>query len=105
MPPGMHMVATTPVRTAFQSTNEETAVAAALVEHAVIGASNVSSILVFFMWVGAWGCVDILVQMVTNDPLYQLGLYFLLFAVCAVTSWFHMTNWRKAQDEIETSPV
>jgi Ca2+/Na+ antiporter len=77
----------------------------AVVEHTVVGGSVLSSILVFFMWVGAWGSVDIIIQILTDDRLYQLTLYFLLFASCAVASWILMADLRKSQEEEDGSTV
>jgi hypothetical protein len=34
-----------------------------------------SSLLVFFCWVGAWGAVDGLVQMTSDNPLVQIGRF------------------------------
>jgi hypothetical protein len=60
-----------------------------------------SSLLVFFMWVGAWGCVDTVVAMVTEVPTYQLALYFIVLVLGAMGVWLQLADWRKSQEEAD----
>jgi hypothetical protein len=93
----MHMLTATPVRSTDGASPEN------VIEQTIIGGSVVSSILVFFMWVGAWGSIDIIIQLISDNRIYQLTLYFLLFACCAVASRLLMDDWRKSQVEPDAS--
>ncbi len=92
LPPGLPVVATTPART--PCCNKDVAPVA---DNALVTTGVLSSLLVFFMWVGAWGCVDMLVGMVTDVPLYQLGLYASVLFTAAFTLWLQLVNLRSEE--------
>lgn len=68
-------------------------------ETTYVTAGILSSFLVFFMWVGAWGSVDSLVALATNDVLYQLGMYFSVALVATLGMWLQLADWRKTSDD------
>ena len=89
LPPGMPVVATTPV--------PQSSGGPAVADNAIVTSGIISSILVFFMWVGAWGAIDSLVQISTNDVLYQFVIYAGVFAIGAIALWLQLEDWKRAQ--------
>ena len=96
LPPGMPLVGTTPARTPCYDKS-----GTPVQGNAVITTGVWSSLLVFFMWVGAWGSIDTIVSMATDMPLYQLGLYLSVLVVATVALWLQFADWRKAQEELD----
>ena len=96
LPPGLPMVATTPVRTPCCD-KARTPVA----ETTVISTGIWSSLLVFFMWVGAWGSIDTIISLTTEIPLYQLMIYLAVLLLATIALWLQLADWRKTQEEIE----
>ena len=92
IPPGVPVVAT-PARTPCQGDSSDPAN-----NSAIVTTSVVSSLLVFLMWVGAWGCVDTIIGMVTEVPKYQLIMYFCCLSLAALGVWLQLADWRKAQE-------
>lgn len=90
LPPGMPVVATTPVP---QATNGPP-----VADNAIVTSGILSSVLVFFMWVGAWGAIDSLVQIATDNTLYQFGIYVAVFSIGAIALWLQVEDWKKSQD-------
>jgi hypothetical protein len=97
LPPGMPVVATTPART--PCCNKEIGPVA---ENAVVTTGVLSSLLVFFMWVGAWGSLDTIIEMTTDIPLYQLGLYASVLVLAALALWLHLA-YAKVDEQIITN--
>ena len=89
LPPGMPVVATTP--------GPQPSSGPAIADNAIVTSGMLSSILVFFMWVGAWGAIDSIVQISTDIVLYQLGIYIVVFLIGAVALWLQLEDWKKAQ--------
>ena len=90
LPPGMPVVATTPVP---QTTNGP-----AVADNAIVTSGILSSIFVFLMWVGAWGAIDSIVQISTDDVLYQFGIYAGVFFLGAIALWLQLEDWKKSQE-------
>ncbi len=90
----MPVVATTPTRTPFYDKDSPP-----VVENTIVTTSIVSSIYVFFLWVGAWGCVDTIIEMLTDVPLYQLAMYFGVLVAASVLLWLQLADWRQAQED------
>ena len=96
LPPGMPVVATTPARTPCCE-KASTPIA----ESTVISTSLVSSLLVFLMWVGGWGCIDTLVEMTTAVPLYQVLMYTSILIIASLLLWWHFRNLPQMRDITE----
>lgn len=93
LPPGMPMVATTPARTPCCD-KPTTPIA----ENAILTTGLISSLLIFFMWVGAWGCIDTLVAMSTDVPLHQLMMYAVVLLFASLLLWFELSRIQSTQD-------
>ncbi len=92
--PGVPVIATTPAvgHDDFTGLNRSS-------ETTYVTAGIVSSLLVFLMWVGAWGCVDTIVELITDNVLYQLGLYISVAVIATLGMWLQLADWRKTAEE------
>ena len=89
LPPGMPVVATTPARTPCCD-KDLTPVA----ENALVTTGVLSSLLIFFMWVGAWGCIDTVVGMASDIPVHQLYMYCAVLIVASLILWMQLARLR-----------
>ena len=96
LPPGMPLVASTPARTPCCEKPSSS-----VAENAVVTSGVLTSIFVFLMWVGAWGALDTIVVMLTENPEVQLGMYAGVLAVGVIGVWVHVKDWRGAEEGIE----
>jgi hypothetical protein len=92
IPPGMPLVAT-PARTPHRDNS-----CVPVNDSTIVTTGVLSSLLVFLMWVGAWGCVDTLIGMITDVPKYQLVMYFGCLTLAALGVWLQLADWRKSQE-------
>lgn len=95
LPPGMSVVAA-PARTPCLDKADEP-----MSDNTIITTGVMSSLLVFLMWVGAWGMVDTIIVMLTDVPLYQLGMYSVVLIFGALGVWLQLADWRRSQEEAE----
>jgi hypothetical protein len=100
LPPGMPVVATTPART--PCCNKEIGPVA---ENAIVTTGVLSSLLVFFMWVGAWGSLDTIIEMTTDVQLYQLLMYGSVLLLAALSLWIHLAFSKEAEPMITNIDV
>ena len=87
LPPGMPVVATTPARTPCCDKELPP-----LAENALVTTGVFSSLLIFFMWVGAWGCIDTLVGMASQVAIYQLYMYGAVLLSASIILWFQLAR-------------
>jgi hypothetical protein len=74
-------------------------------ETTIVAAGIVSSLLVFLMWVGAWGAIDALVTWSTDSVLYQIGIYFSIALVASFGMWLQLADWRKSVEDDDSTTV
>ena len=100
LPPGMPVVATTPART--PCCNKQVGPVA---ENAMVTTGVLSSLLVFFMWVGAWGSIDTIIELVSDVPLYQLGMYASVLTLASVWLWIHLAYLKEVESPLTNIEV
>lgn len=99
LPPGMPVMATTPARNCCESNTLSNS------DSTVITTGLLSSLLVFFMWVGAWGAIDTIVGLVTDFPSYQLAIYLSILVFGSIGLWLQIADWKKAQEDLDALAV
>jgi hypothetical protein len=87
LPPGMPVIATTPAQT--PCCEKELPM---ISENAIVTTGLISSLLIFFMWVGAWGCIDTLVGMISDVPIYQIYMYGGILVTAALILWIQLAR-------------
>lgn len=96
LPPGMPVVATTPTRTPGCDRDLPL-----IAENALVTTGVLSSLLIFFMWVGAWGCIDTAVGMLSEVPLYQLYMYGGVLVTASLMLWIQLARV-KSEDPLSS---
>ena len=89
-------MATTPARNCCEKSSTE---------GAIVTTGLLSSLLVFFMWVGAWGAIDTIVGLITDLPSYQLALYLSILVFGSIGVWLQIADWKRAQEDLDNLAV
>ena len=99
LPPGMPVMATTPARNCCDKSS------AAVEGNTLVATGLLSSLLVFFMWVGAWGAIDTIIQLATDFQSYQLAIYLSILVLGSIGLWLQIADWKRAQEDLDNLAV
>ena len=75
------------------------------IDSTIVSTGLMGSLLVFFMWVGAWGAIDTIVGLVTDFPSYQLAIYLGILVIGSIGVWLQIADWKRAQEDLDALAV